>query len=83
MSIQGSSDRLCRHDKADAGHAGSDRDRFSRWVEAIPPAEQGAGTVVKFLIREVIGKIWHTSRNQLRQWFCVYPEGSGTCQSHL
>ncbi len=29
-------------------------DRFSRWVEAVPSADQGAGTVIKFLTREVI-----------------------------
>ncbi len=33
-------------------------DRFSRWVEAVPSADQGAGagTVIKFLTREVIPK---------------------------
>lgn len=29
-------------------------DRFSRWVEATPSANEGAGTVIKFLTREVI-----------------------------
>ncbi len=29
-------------------------DRFSRWVEAVPSADQGAGTVITFLTREVI-----------------------------
>lgn len=29
-------------------------DRFSRWVEAVPSADLGAGTVIKFLTREVI-----------------------------
>ncbi len=29
-------------------------DRFSRWVEAVPSADQGAQTVIKFLTREVI-----------------------------
>ncbi len=29
-------------------------DRFSRWVEAVPSADQGSGTVIKFLTREVI-----------------------------
>lgn len=29
-------------------------DRFSRWVEAEPSADQGAQTVIKFLTREVI-----------------------------
>ncbi len=29
-------------------------DRFSRWVEAVPSADQGAGTVIQFLTREVI-----------------------------
>lgn len=29
-------------------------DRFSRWIEAIPSADQGAGTVIRFLTREVI-----------------------------
>ncbi len=29
-------------------------DRFSRWVEAVPSADQGVGTVIQFLTREVI-----------------------------
>lgn len=29
-------------------------DRFSRWVEAVPSANEGAETVIKFLTREVI-----------------------------
>ena len=29
-------------------------DRFSRWIETIPSADQGSGTVIKFLTREVI-----------------------------
>ncbi|XP_041837683.1 uncharacterized protein LOC121637533 [Melanotaenia boesemani] len=29
-------------------------DHFSRWVEAIPSKDMGAGTVIKFLVREVI-----------------------------
>ncbi len=29
-------------------------DRFSRWVEAVPSADQGSGTVIRFLTREVI-----------------------------
>lgn len=29
-------------------------DRFSRWVEAVPSPDQAAGTVIKFLTREVI-----------------------------
>ncbi|XP_056592765.1 uncharacterized protein LOC130411831 [Triplophysa dalaica] len=29
-------------------------DRFSRWVEAVPSSDQGSGTVIKFLTREVI-----------------------------
>ncbi len=29
-------------------------DRFSRWVEAVASADQGAGTVITFLTREVI-----------------------------
>ncbi len=28
-------------------------DRFSKWVEAVPLADEGAATVIKFLIREV------------------------------
>lgn len=28
-------------------------DRFSRWVEAVQSADQGAGTVVKFLTRNI------------------------------
>ncbi len=29
-------------------------DSFSRWVEAVPSADQGSGTVITFLTREVI-----------------------------
>ncbi len=29
-------------------------DRFSRWVEAVPSADQGSGTAITFLTREVI-----------------------------
>ncbi len=29
-------------------------DRFSKWLEAVASADQGAGTLIKFLTREVI-----------------------------
>ncbi len=31
-------------------------DRFSRWVEAVPSADQGVGTVIQCLTREVISR---------------------------
>ena len=31
-------------------------DRFSIWVEAVSSADQGSGTVIQFLTREVISR---------------------------
>lgn len=37
-------------------------DRFSRWIEAIPSADQGSRTVIKFLTKEVIPRFGITSK---------------------
>jgi len=34
-------------------------DRFSKWVETVPSKEQSAATVIRFLTREVMQKVWN------------------------
>jgi len=53
-------------------------DRFSKWVEMVPSKDQSAATVIRFLTREVIPKVWNSDGDMFKQWCIVDSENSKT-----